>query len=133
MCAALFLICALLSHSLDNCASHPGGFSSDSKTQRVTKLCANGAGPCAACSLRRQESPRDVCDLLSEAAILTSPRQAVDHRSTILPVTFASVPATPQLFAPSGCLHGLAGPPPTPFLASSLRASVPNRAPPVLA
>lgn len=130
---ALLVICALLTHSLDNCAAHLGGFERlATGIQQGQSPCRNAAGPCELCAPVQPHS--DGCKLLSEVAALNSSTQhQFEHQAVTLVATVAVLPAMPQLIALSGCLHGLAAPPPTPFLSSSLRSDRPNRAPPISA
>ena len=130
------VIVALVSHSFDTCTAHTGlpVPRSNSDIQHISTSCPTAAsGTCEICS-NPAEPHLDLCQVLSEIAALNSSSQHhFEHQAATLAATVAVLPATPQLIALSGCLHGRAGPPPTPFLTSSLRSSLPSRAPPISA
>ncbi len=111
VCVALLVICALLTHSLDNCEAHIGDFrrfATDS--QQIKAPCPNGAGPCELCA-PTDKPHSDLCDLLSEIAVLTSSSQhQIEHQPVTLAATVAVIPAMLQLIALS-LLHNRAGPP----------------------
>lgn len=131
--AAVFLICVLLTHSLDNCAAHLGGLTRSSQgTLQALAACPNGLGACQLCA-PTQPSPPDGCDLLSETAVLNSSHHSVERPVVTLTAMVATIPTTQQTVMLSGCLHGLAGPPPVVPAAVFLRSTLPARAPPVLA
>ncbi|HVF10766.1 MAG TPA: hypothetical protein VNA16_08185 [Abditibacteriaceae bacterium] len=133
---ALLVILTLPAHSFETCSAHTGlpVPHADSDTQHIGAPCPNAAsGVCEICS-HPAEPDTDLCDALSEIAALNSPSQHhIERQSIALAATVAVAPAIPQLIALSGCLHGRAEPPPAPFLTSSLRSSLPNRAPPLAA
>lgn len=137
LCVTAFLICAFLSHSLDNCAAHLGGLSGGSSRSsaawQIKSPCPNTSGPCELCAPSKAPH-QDGCDLLSEIAVLTpSSQHQSDHQAVTLGATVAVIPAIPQLIALSGCLHGRAGPPPALPASVFLRSSLPSRAPPISA
>lgn len=130
---ALLLICALLSHSLDNCAAHLGGPFGATQAQHMDADCSGAAdGICKLCGA--DDKPHsDGCDPATENAILTPSQQHIQHEAATLTAISAAVPAVPQLIALSGCLHGRAAPPPDKLVSVYLRSSLPSRAPPVSA
>lgn len=132
---ALVVIFAILAHSFDACASHLG--TSFSKTVAMTcghASCASSV-PClgANCICHKAPGGSDACELTSEVATVPSVSQypILLDLPAVLPQ--AALPAQPQLIALSGCLYGLAGPPPGPSITSDLSTTLPDRAPPVLA
>ena len=133
---AVLVICALMAHSLDNCAAHLGAplarAVSLSDAQQLEASCPNGSGLCEVCA--PTDAPhQDICDLISETAVLTSSQHPLEHQATTLAATVAVIPAMPQVIALSGCLHGRAGPPPALPASVYLRSSLPSRAPPISA
>jgi len=133
--SALLVICALLTHSLDNCAAHLGGLANlGNNAQQIKAPCPNAAsGPCELCA-PTDKPHQDGCELLSEAAVLNpSSQHQIEHQAVTLAATVAVIPAMSQLIALSGCLHGRAGPPPATPLSVFLRSSLPSRAPPLSA
>ncbi len=131
---ALLIVCVLLAHTFDNCAAHLDEFvRSASATQQFIVSCSNNAETCPVCAPAHQPAP-DVCDLVSEDAVRNSSSQhQLEHSIVTLAATAVVLPPTPQLFALSGSLHGRAEPPPSPFLSTTLRLGLPNRAPPLSA
>lgn len=132
---ALLIICALVTHSLDNCAAHLGGLANPANNaQQIKAPCSNAAsGPCQLCA-PTDKPHSDSCDLLAEIAVLTpSSQHQIEHQAITLAATVAVVPAMPQVIALSGCLHGRAVPPPAAPLSVFLRSSLPSRAPPLSA
>lgn len=129
----LLVICALLSHSLDNCAAHLGVLGRVAAAPQVVNPCPNGSGLCEVCA--PTDTPhQDGCDLLSETAVLNSSQQhPLEHQAATLAATVAVLPAMPQVIALSGSLHGRAGPPPALPASVYLRSSLPSRAPPISA
>lgn len=132
---ALLVICALLTHSLDNCAAHLGELANlGNNAQQIKAPCPNAAsGPCQLCA-PTDKPHQDGCELLSEAAVLNpSSQHQIEHQAATLAATVAVIPAMPQVIALSGCLHGRAVPPPATPLSGFLRSSLPSRAPPLSA
>ena len=131
-CVTFLLIFALLAHSFENCAAHRGGLAPfGTNAQQIKAQCPNGVDSCELC-LPTKAPHQDICDLISESAVLTSSQHPLEHEQVAtLAATVAIVPAMPQLIALSGCLHGRAGPPPASLPSVFLRSSLPSRAPPV--
>jgi hypothetical protein len=144
VCVALLVICALLAHSLDNCAAHLGAplahaiATSDaaSNAQQLKAPCPHTFDTCEICK-PANESHQDGCEQISETAVLTSSQNPLEHQAVTLgaglAATVAVIPAMPQLIALSGSLHGRAGPPPALPRSVFLRSSLPSRAPPLSA
>jgi len=136
MRVTVLLVFALLSHSFDCCAAHvgvPEGRSATAPTTpHVETPCHDGTlSICTLCG--PADSPQaDCCDPLTEVAVLTGQLHHLQLDVMLVPVASTVHPA-PQLFALSGCLHGRAEPPPSPFLTSACRHSLPDRAPPISA
>lgn len=134
--APLLLALLLVVHSFDACESHlgiPSSQTTRSLSLQSSTCMEKNHVPCTVC---RQpiDSHQDACDSTSEVAVPTpSSQYQVEYQAITLSATVAVLPATPQLIALSGSLHGSAEPPPASFLSSSLRSSLPNRAPPLSA
>ncbi len=125
---ALFVVGALLAHSFDNCAVHLGELVRfDQSAPQVLTACPHGV--CQSCAPTNQ-APPDGCDAVSESAVRVSAPQQFAAPVAIWVATVATIPDVPQLSALSGCLHGLATPPP-PLTSVLLRSALPARAPPV--
>lgn len=137
VCVAVLVICALMAHSLDNCAAHLGAPLARavalSDAQQLKAPCPNGSGTCEICA--PTDAPhQDGCELLSETAVLNSSQQnPIEHQAATLATTVAVLPAMPQVIALSGCLHGRAGPPLALLASVYLRSSLASRAPPISA
>jgi len=131
---ALLIVCALLARTFDSCAAHLDGYvRSVSAIQQLTASCPNKAETCSTCASAPQPKP-DICDFTSEVAVPNpSSQHQIEHSAVTLAATAVILPPTPQLLVLSGSLHGRAEPPPSPFLSSSLRLGIPNRAPPLSA
>ena len=127
---ALLLVLTLVGHVFEDCTAH-FGFPPAANFLQVSSDCAHTeAASCGSCSLHQhRESDSDGCHAQSEIAVLTS-SYSLEHPD-FAPLDFGVLPATPDdtAFA-SGSLIGLAQPPPTHFVSSTLRLSLPNRAPP---
>jgi hypothetical protein len=141
---ALFVVLCLVAHSFDVCAAHTGLPDLHEATKHLATrhaatqtchdlnnassalvVCENCEHPC--------ESESDVCSMLSEYAVLTSaPHVYPYYQPVTLPMTFTEPSQVCLQITFSGSLYGRDGPPHA-FLSSSLRASLPNRAPPIFA
>ena len=144
----LLLICALVTQSLAVCTGCPevarhesSQAANDTPTSSAdTPTCCLAAGSDRRLGDEQTQDERtqplgadDCPPTPTIAAVAPLPYLQIDYQPVTLAATVAVIPATPQLITVSGCLHGRAGPPPTPFLTSSLRSSLPNRAPPLSA
>lgn len=128
LAVALLVVCALLAHSFDNCAAHLGELTRfDNNAPQVLAACPHGA--CQSCT-PVEKAPSDGCDAVSESAVRVSTTQQFAAPAVLFVTIAAIVPATPQLIALSGCLRGLAAPPPS-LTSVFLRSALPARAPPV--
>jgi hypothetical protein len=144
-CVTFLVICTLIAHSFDACATHLGApFARSVSTQQSTTeqtTAPQAEEPCpdeqsSACQIcsAHDKSHQDACELLSEIAVLNASSQhQIEYQAVTLTATVAVIPAMPQVIALSGCLHGRAGPPPAAPLSVVLRSSLPSRAPPLSA
>jgi len=138
VCVAMLVVCALLAHSLDNCAAHfSGGLRScadvrQADVRQSAAPCPDAGDFCEICA-QSDEPHKDVCDLLSETAVLVSSQHSLEQQAVTFAATVAVVPVRPPLLTRSGCLHNRAGPPPAWPLGVFLRSSLSSRAPPVWA
>lgn len=129
-CVAWLVVCALLLNSLDNCVAHCDLPSASVVTQAAERCLDVQAGVCDC--LSDHPLPQHGCGALDEIAFRASSQIHHDQQIVApLSATVATLPATPQLIALSGCLHGRAGPPPAPLFSVFLRRALPARAPPV--
>lgn len=129
---AILLIFTLVLHAFETCSAHLG-FSPTATSIQIFSDCAHiEAVSCDDCSLRQHdESNSDGCDSQSEIAILSSSFSS-PQPDVVFVATVGVLPAPQHMTAlASGSLLGYAEPPPSYFVSSSLRSSLPNRAPPV--
>ena len=127
---ALLLVFTLVLHAFETCSSHLG-FSTPANSIQVFADCAHiEAASCDSCSVH-QHRDSDGCDSQSEIAVLTS-SFSPEQPDVVFVATLGVLPAPQHLVAlTSGSLLGCAQPPPTHFVSSTLRSSLPNRAPPL--